>query len=135
MITRKISNAVRNLTAFLTLVANRREFSVSEKQSSRGLMLRNMRVLLLPPRQFCSRCVSFELRYGMCCSYTHTATIIITINFTTSQSLSSIPSLVQSSFIESPNCPLKVEFLVYKPYLTYRQYYQHKSNSLCQLKQ
>lgn len=34
--------------------------------SGSGLMLTNMSVLPLPPRHGCSRCVSLELRYGMC---------------------------------------------------------------------
>ena len=47
---------------WLTLVANRRELRVSEKHSSLGLMLTNMSVFELPPRLFCSRCVSLEFR-------------------------------------------------------------------------
>lgn len=34
--------------------------------SGSGLTLTNMSVLPLPPRHGCSRCVSLELRYGMC---------------------------------------------------------------------
>ena len=47
---------------WLTLVAKRRELRVSEKHSSLGLMLTNMRVFESPPRLFCSRCVSLEFR-------------------------------------------------------------------------
>ncbi len=43
-------------------VTDLRELRVSLKQSSFGETLTNMRVLLLPPREFCSRCVSFEFR-------------------------------------------------------------------------
>ena len=41
-----------------------KEFNVSFICSSLGDMLTNMRVLLLPPRQFCRRCVSLEFLYG-----------------------------------------------------------------------
>ena len=40
---------------WLTLVANLREHRVSWKAPGRGDMFTNMRVLLLPPREFCSR--------------------------------------------------------------------------------
>ena len=46
----------------LTLVAKRRELRVSEKQSSLGLMFRNIKVLLLPPKQFCNKCVNLLFR-------------------------------------------------------------------------
>jgi len=45
-----------------TLVAKRRELRVSWKHSSRGDTLTNISILLLPPRQFCSRWVSLLLR-------------------------------------------------------------------------
>ena len=47
---------------WFTLVANLREFKVSPKHSSLGLMLTNIKVFELPPRLFCSRWVNFELR-------------------------------------------------------------------------
>jgi hypothetical protein len=42
----------------LTFVANLNEFNVSEKFSSRGETFTNMRVLLLPPNEFCNRYVN-----------------------------------------------------------------------------
>lgn len=48
-----------------TFVAKRNELSVSEKLSSFGETLTNIRVLLLPPREFCSKYVSLLFRYGM----------------------------------------------------------------------
>ena len=48
----------------LTLVANLKELSVSLMCSSLGEMLTNIKVLLLPPRQFWRRWVSLEFLYG-----------------------------------------------------------------------
>ena len=58
----------QNLIRMITLVAKRSELSVSAKHSSRGDTFTNISVLLLPPRQFCSRWVSLLLRYGICAS-------------------------------------------------------------------
>ena len=49
---------------WFTFVANLKEFNVSLKLSSLGFKLTNIKVLLFPPRQFCSRWVSLEFRYG-----------------------------------------------------------------------
>merc|ERR1719336_2218201 len=47
---------------WFTLVANLSELRVSAKHSSLGLMFTNIKVFELPPRLFCSRCVSLEFR-------------------------------------------------------------------------
>lgn len=47
-----------------TFVANLSELTVSEKCSSLGDTFTNIRVLLLPPREFCKRYVSLLFRYG-----------------------------------------------------------------------
>ena len=61
----------------ITLVANLNELRVSPKLSSFGETLTNIKVLLLPPRQFCSRCVSLLFLYGTWFSW---KTIFLTQN-------------------------------------------------------
>lgn len=50
----------------LTEAAKRSDLTDSMKQSWNGATLMNISVLELPPRQGISKCVNFELRYGMC---------------------------------------------------------------------
>lgn len=60
-----------------TFVANLRELSVSWKHSSLGDTFTNMRVLLLPPREFWRRQVSLDSLYGMYPSCQSTNSICI----------------------------------------------------------
>lgn len=60
-----------------TLVANLRELSVSWKHSSLGDTFTNIRVLLLPPREFWRRQVSLDSLYGMYPSCQSTNSICI----------------------------------------------------------
>lgn len=60
-----------------TFVANLRELSVSWKHSSLGDTFTNIRVLLLPPREFWRRQVSLDSLYGMYPSCQSTNSICI----------------------------------------------------------
>jgi len=56
------------IVVLFTLVANRRDVKDSWRWAESGERLRTIKVLELPLNEFCSKYVSFELRYGMCLS-------------------------------------------------------------------